>query len=353
MPRLIFSARFVVVALMLVAVSSGFGRGFARGSARPEPRPADLLDILPDGGGVAVIDLQKITGSTLWATVGAQQKLARVIDKAQSEIADLGLRLNDVRTVVLAFPSADLSSPTAAINGGFDQKELLEHLRSSPRIKLTSDKYKGFDVYKAQSVPSSDAKTSPDSKGGATAGSTNANAATLRNETSFAFRDPNTVVIGATESVRASIDVMTGGRRSITQNAQLVDGLAQNPSAAIRFALIVTPSAINLKSSELLQEFSSVKLIYGAIDVASGIDLNATLRSDTAENAKAMADRLNGLLGMFRGYLGAANNPKSTAIVDALKAVNITSSNNEVKITGSLTADLLGNLFAFAERKPH
>lgn len=336
MRKLTFSATFVVLALTVVAVTGG---------ARREARPADLLEILPDGSGVAVIDFQKITGSALWTTGSAQQKLAIFIDKAQSEIADLGVKLNDVHTVALVFPFAKLSKPTAAINGGFDQKELLERLRSSSKVKLTSDKYKGFDVYKVQSVLPSNAKSSPDS--------TTVKAATVRNETSFAFRDATTIVIGATESVRASIDVMTGARQSITQNSQLSDGLAQNPSAAVRFAIVVTPSTTQgLQSSELpIPDFASLKLIYGAIDVASGIELNATLRSDSAETARSIADRLNGLLGMARGYLGAANNPKSTAIVDALKAVNITSSNNDVKITGSLTADLLSNLFASAQRK--
>jgi hypothetical protein len=54
---------------------------------------------------------------------------------------------------------------------------------------------------------------------------------------------------------------------------------------------------------------------------------------------------------MAKGFLGAAPNPKSTPIVDVLKAVKITSSNNEVKITGTFPADLLSSLFASAERK--
>ena len=337
MRKLTFSATLMILALMIVTGTQG-------GAGR-EGRPADLLEILPDGGGVAVIDFQKITGSALWASMGAQQKLSSLLNKAQSEIGDLGIKLNDVHTIVLGFPSSNLNNPTAAINGGFDQKELLDRLRSSSKVKLTSEKYKGFDVYKARSVAHADAKASSVSP--------KANAETFRNETSFAFRDASTIVIGATEAVHASIDVMTGARQSITQNSQLSDGLAQNPSAAIKFAILVTPSMTKgIQSSELpIPDFASLKLIYGSIDVTSGIDLNATLRSESAESAKTIADRLNGLLGMARGYLGATNNPKSAAIVDALKTVNITSLNNDVKITGSLTADLLSSLFASAERK--
>lgn len=337
MRKLTFSAGLVALTLMVVSATWGF--------ARPEARPADLLEILPDGSGVVIVDLQKITGSALWTTIGAQQKLASIIDKAQGEIADLGLKLTDVHTMALVFPSSNLNDPTAAISGGFDQKELLERLRANSKFKLTSDKYKGFDVYKTQSVQPSDAKNSPSSM--------STKAATVKNDTSFAFRDANTIVVGTTESVRASIDVITGARQSITQNSQLADGLAQNPSAAVRFAIVVTPATTKgLQSTDLpIPDFSSLKLIYGAIDVASGIELNATLRSDSPESARNIAERLNGLLGMARGYLGAANNSKSTAIVDALKAVNITSSSNDVRITGSLSADLLSSLFASGERK--
>jgi hypothetical protein len=325
------------MALMVGAVAFGY--------ARPATRSTDLLEILPDGGGVVVIDVQKITGSALWATMSAQQKLKGFVDKAQSEITDLGLEWNDVRTVALVFPSANLNNPITAMSGGFDQKELLERLRSNTKVNLSSDKYKGFDLYTAKPVPHSDLKNS--------SGSMSASTKAVRSETSFAFRDASTIVVGPTESVRASIDVMTGAKRSVTQNSQLADGLAQVPSAAITFAMVVTPSVTaGLQSSELpIPDFSSLKLIFGSIDVTSGIDINATLRSDSAENAKSMAVRLNGLLDMARGYLGAANNPKTTPIVDALKVVSITSSNIDVKITGSFPSDLLTTLFTSGERK--
>lgn len=345
MRKLSFSAMLVVLALMVVAVSRSAAPGFERAFEGRAPGSIDLLEILPDCGGVAVIDVQKITGSALWATVGAQQKLAGVLDKTQSEIGELGVKLNDVHTIVLAFPSASLQNPTVVINGGFDQKDLLERMMASSKIKITSEKYKGFDVYRARSASPPDTKSS--------AGSSASNAATVRSDTSFTFRDPSTIVVGATESIRASIDVMTGARQSITQNTQLSDALAQNPSAAVKFAIVVTPSMTKgIQSTELpIPDFSSIKLIYGSIDVTSGIDLNATLHSDSVESARVIAERLNGLLGMARGFLGATNNPKSTAIVDALKTVNITSSNTDVKITGSLTADLLGNLLASTGRK--
>lgn len=305
-------------------------------------QPVDLLQILPDGSGVVVIDLQKITTSALWSSINAQQKLKGVIDKAQSEITGLGVSLSDVRAIALVFSSANFNSPIAAINGGFDQKDLLDRLRSNVKIRITSEKYKNFDVYRAKPVPSSDSKSSERTSSGTA----------VNNETSFVFRDASTIVVGTIERVRASIDVMSGARASINQNSQLTDGLAQNPAAAVKFAIALTPSMTSgLQSSDLPFDFSTVKLICGSIDVSSGIDLNATLRSDTDEHAKSIAERLNALLGMAKGYLGAAGSSKSAPIVDALKAVNITTLNADVKITGNFPADLLSSLFNPAGKK--
>lgn len=315
-----------------------------RASAPSTPQPADLLRILPDGNGVVLLDLQKITGSALWSTVSAQQKLKGVIDKAQSDIADLGFKLNDVRAIALVFPSTNFNNPVAAIDGVFDQKDLLDRLRASSKIKLTSEKYKNFDVYNVKPLPPSDSKSSP--------GSTNGKAATVKSGTSFVFRDTSTIVVGETDVVRASIDVISGARPSMSQNAQLTDGLAQNAPAAVKFAIAVTPAMTNsLHSGDLPIDFATLKLVFGSIDVSSGIELNATLRSDSAEHAKSLADRLNGLLDMARGFLGASGSAKSASIVDALKAVSITSSNIDVKIIGSFPADLLSSLFNPSERK--
>ena len=333
-----------VAILMALGVSAGTKLTSSHSAAQPAD---DLLRYLPDGHAVAVMDFQKITGSTLWATFSSQQRFKNTLEKAESEISDLGVKLTDVRALALVFHAANMSNPTVAITGGFDQNVLLERLRSSAKFKLTSEKYKGFDLYKVKSIaPAAPSKEQPESKRAL-------GTAALKSETALAFHDSNTIITGTLEAVRASIDVMTGASPSIAQNRLLAEALAQNPSAAIRFAISLTPTMTSaLQSSELpVPDFSSVKLIFGAIDFSSGVDLNATLRSDTAEHAKSIADRLNGLLAMAKGYLGAAQNAKSAPLVGALNTVNILSVDIDVKITGSVPVDLLNSLFASSERK--
>ena len=89
----------VVVALTVVA-------GVKLGAARSATPTGDLLEALPDGIGVVVVDFQKIAGSSLWATINAQEKLKSAIDKAQSEMSDLGVKLSDVHSAAMVFPAA-------------------------------------------------------------------------------------------------------------------------------------------------------------------------------------------------------------------------------------------------------
>jgi hypothetical protein len=333
--------RFTVVAILLaLAISAGANRTSVGAAAQSG---AELLPLLPDGNAVIVIDMHRVTTSSLWSAISSQDKIKSNLDKANAELSDLGVRLSDLQTVALVFPGASMNNPVVAVTGGFDQTDLLTRIRANAKIKLTSEKYKNYDIYQVESVP-----TATKDQAGANkpaAGSDNASpTAKPKNDGSFAFYDAKTVVVGSTESVRASIDTKAGARASVAQNAKLTEALAQNPAAAIRFALNVTPGLTSgIEASQLpLPDFSSVKMIFGSIDLASGIDLLATLRSDTAENAKNIADRLNGLLEMVRGYLSTMNNdPKLSGLVGALKSVSVTGSDIDVKISGNLPMEAL------------
>ena len=92
-------------------------------------------------------------------------------------------------------------------------------------------------------------------------------------------------------------------------------------------------------------------MVFGTIDVRSGIDLSITLRTDTAEHAASVAERLNSLLGMDKGFLGAMTDPKISPIADALKTVNIISADVDVRITGSLPMDVLTGLLSSSTKK--
>jgi hypothetical protein len=315
--------RVTVVAILLaLAISAGVNRI----SARPAAQSAsDLLQFLPDGSAVVVIDVHKMTTSSLWSLINSQEKVKANLDKMNNEFSELGVKLTDLQTVALAFQTSDMNNPVVAITGGFDQTDLLTQLRANAKLKLTSEKYKNHDIYKIESA-SAAAKDQPKDNKPAPAGK-------AKDDGSFAFYDAKTVVVGSPASVRASIDTKTGAKASI----------GQNPTAAVRFALNVTPEMTSgIQANQMpLPDFSSVKMIFGSVDVASGIDLIATLRNDTAEHAKNIADRLNGLLEMVRGYVSTmSNDPKMAAFAGALKTLTVTGNDTDVKISGNLPMEV-------------
>lgn len=325
--------RIAFVSLMLaLAVSISFNMASARSGVQAG---GDLLRLLPDGGGVAVVDVQRTLTSSFWTTVSSQDKLRTTVDKVHSELANVGLRLSDLRTFAVVFPSGSTKDFTGIISGSFNQAELLSRLRAKPELKVVSETYKNVEIYQVTDAP----KTG-------TAASAEVRSEANNNKTAFAFYDAGTVVIGNLSGVRASIDTRAGTRPSIAQNTKLQSVLAENPSAAIRFAAEVTPGMTQgIQTGGVpIPDLSSIKLVFGTIDITSSIDINTTLRHDTAEHAKAISDQLNGLFGMLKGFLGASSDPKLAPIAGALESVKIVNTDLDVKITGSLSQDIIVQL---------
>ena len=316
--------RKAVAVLVLVA-----GLALSVSWAKPAvPESNDLLRVLPDGHTCFVLDVKKVTSSSLWAAISSSDPAKGALEHMQSEMAEIGIKLTDISTVAVVFLEGAGKDAVVAVNGAFNQNALLARLRADQKIKLTSEKYKNFDLYSVREV--ADSKKTGDNF-----------------DASFVFYDDGTVVAGPPASVRASVDVKTGQRASIAQNEKMGAALAQNPAAAARFAILMNSGMMgSIKTSELpLPDFSTISMAFGAVDVSSGVDLNVTLRSDTAEHANAIADSLNGLLAMARGFLGAgAGDAKGKAIADTLKSVTITGVEADVKITGNLSAEVLAQV---------
>jgi hypothetical protein len=308
------------MALVLAASAA-----LAAASGRPNMQASgDPLQFLPDGKVVILVDVQKMTSSSLWAD-SSKNPIKAAFDKAQSSISELGLSLSDIQTVAIVFPAASFNDPTVLVTGVFNQSDLLARLRGMAKVKLNSEKYKDHEIFSVESV----AKPAGKNQTGA-----------------FAFHDAGTIVAGTLSGVRASIDARTGARPSLAQNAKLGAVIAQDTTAAIRFAAEVGSGfAGSLQSSQVpLPDFSSVNMIFGTINFTSSVDLNATLRNNSPDSAKTIAERLNGLLNMAKAYYGSLNDPKNAPIGEALKTVTITEEMADVKITGALPLQIFGQV---------
>jgi hypothetical protein len=317
------------IAFMSLALALAISVGIGGSSARPAAQAPDLLRLLPDGTGVIVIDVQKLTSSSLWSTISDKGPVKDVLQKLH-EISDLGVSINDFKSVAVVFGSSGPNNFTAAISGTFNQANLLARARADQRIKVTSEKYKNYDVYNVAKASQTEAKKD----------------AARKDDMAFMFPDAGTVVVGTQAGVHASIDTLTGGKAGIGQNAKLTGGINSDSTSAVRFAIEMTPAMTSgLQSTEVpLPDFSSINLIFGGVDLTSVVGINATLRSNTAEQAKGLADRLNGILGMAKAYMGSSTDPKMTAFSEALKTVTISGADIDVKITGNLPMELLSQV---------
>jgi len=317
---------------LLMAVSLAFIAGDSRAAGKPTAN--DLLRLLPDGSGLVIVDMARVTHSPVWEVLSTQETVKREIAKLEGEIADLGVSLGDIETLTLAFPNSPAGHPTIAVAGSFDQTTLVGRLRMNQKVKVSSEDYHGFEVFIVTPVRTDAAGSTGVSKGAGTRAG---------EPVSFTFFDSRSTVLGSRESVRDSIDVKLGTRPSIGDNATLMQAMSENMDAPIRLAVALTPDMTGkLQTSDLpLPDFKSIKLVLAGIDLSSGVDIKATLRNDTADHAKNVADSLNGLLGMVRGFLGVSNDAKLAGAAEALKTVIITNADVDVKISGSVSVDLI------------
>jgi hypothetical protein len=333
------------IALAAIVLMLALGTGVKWTAAQPAAQAGnDLLQWLPDGNIAVVVDVNRIMTSSLWAMLNERAEFKNTVDKINNQISEMGLRLSDIHSIAAMMSTTNMNHPSVAVSGAFNQNDVVTRLRANQKIKLTSEKYKNYDIYKVEDNPSFVAKkepakdVKPASKDEAAAPQSKGN----NQDSSFAFYDAGTAVVGTASSVRAVIDAKVAGKPS-AQNAKLASAISQNPAAAVRFAVEVTPAMTSsLQAGGMpIPDFSSVNLIFGSVDLASGIDVIATLRNDTVEHAKALSDRLTSLLEMVRGYLGSTSDPKMAGFVTALKTVAITNTEADVKITGNLPLEII------------
>lgn len=312
----------ILVIILLLGLTSGVPSRRASAATGPVQFAGDPLELLPDGMGVAVINIKQMLASDVWALVMGSSKATHAIQKAESELTEVGIKVADLNAVAVGIPLGPGSSAVAVASGSFNPSDIIAKLHDNSKVKLTSEKYKTLDVYRAGSTSE-----------------------TNHSEISFTFYDNGTAVVGPASGVRAAIDVRAGDKPSMAKNAVLDQVIAQNASAAIRFALVPPNGSLSAISSDKfpLPDFSSINLIFGTVAVSSSVDINATLRSDTSDHAKAMANQLNSLLSMAKGFLSSSN-PKMAPIAEALKTVSVSDTGGDVKISASLSKDVLSQL---------
>lgn len=316
---------------IFILTVTGLGLGTSASAAKKPMAPtantasgSDQLSMLPDGMGVIEIDFAQITASSFWSTLTAPGKTPKVVESALGHLNDLGLKLSDLQSAAIEFSGVSTNNMVLLVTGTFNQDDLLSRLRAKSEIKVTTSTYKNTNIYTV----------------------TGSSAQAKRTDVSFAFLNGGSAVLGSDSGIKSALDVQDGSKPSMASNSVMESAIAEAGPGAVRFA-VIPPEGLfsSAQSSKMpLPDFSSIKLIFGTLAVSSSLDLSATLRNDTPEHASAIADQINGLLTMVKGILGSPTDPKKASIAAALKTVQVNTSGTDVKVTGSLSNELLSQL---------
>src|SRR5262249_51633592 len=143
--------RILIIALLIGLTSTAPLVG-TPARAMPVQFAGDPLELLPDGMGVAVINIKQMVASDVWALIMGSNKAMHAIQKVESELSDIGLNVSDLGGIAVCIPAGPGNSAVAVASGTFNPSAILARLRDNANVKLTSEKYKTIDLYRAVST---------------------------------------------------------------------------------------------------------------------------------------------------------------------------------------------------------
>src|SRR5215470_4244591 len=110
--------RMLILALLFGLTS---GAPLKRTSARTAPGQfaGDPLELLPNSMGAAVINLKQLAASDVWTLVMGSSKATHAIQKAESELSSIGLKISDLAGVAVAIPATPSTSAVVVASGSF------------------------------------------------------------------------------------------------------------------------------------------------------------------------------------------------------------------------------------------
>jgi hypothetical protein len=132
--------------------------------------------------------------------------------------------------------------------------------------------------------------------------------------------------------VKRILSVRAG--RDARVDSSLVELASLNPAAVAGFAANMPPSAAKdlAGSDEFGAAFGNIKQVYGSADATGATGtLNVTLRSETNEQAQALAEKLGSLKQLASFYFSRTTS-QSTVNSSVQLGTTITAEGNDVKL---------------------
>ncbi len=279
----------------------------------------DMLSLLPvDSKGAIVVDVHRIM-----ETEFAQKSIAENEDKAKYDefIQITGI---DPQQDIFFFVGAvmgeigqDVTVGAGLVNLSYDKDKVLALIQKEAG-EISQDEYGNLTVY--QFTAGEDKKPM-----------------------SFVFLDESNILLGTDAAVRKIIDVSQNKADNIWKNeniSALLKGM--NTAAMVWGGFAIPPEAMKEVSSQnpMLGAFSDIRAIVLSFDYKDkSILAEIKAMSPDPETNKQMGNALNGFKALGAG--AAASEP---LLGDLLNRIEITSGTDHVKISATLTEELITSL---------
>ncbi|HEX8176109.1 MAG TPA: hypothetical protein VF543_13395 [Pyrinomonadaceae bacterium] len=308
MRRKAYAAVVAVLMTGLVVAASFNYRGGASAAPLTTSSPAvALLGMLPASDAVAFLDARRtLTEVMPQAFTNDATTLARInqeIDKFREhtgtdaraiESIAIGVRLKGgtMRSEFVTGLVRGQFSASDAITGGLAKAKAQAEAKKRT-FKWKEEQYEGTTIY-------------AEDRAGAF---------------SMAAVDSNTIAFGDLSGVKAILDVRAG--KGARVDSSLVELATLNASAVAGFAANVPASAAQkfMGGDDSGAPFNSIRQIYGSADAAGSLGtLSVTLRSETGEQAQALAEKLTSLKQLASFYFSRNAQQNSDGQLGTLRA---------------------------------
>jgi hypothetical protein len=288
-----YAAIFALVVAGLVAAASFNYAGSTTAAPLAPSGATELLGMLPASDAVAFIDARRSLSEVL-PQIFANQ--ATTLDRINQEIDKFKLHTGtdahaiDSIAIAARFKQNTTNPDFVAglVRGRFNASEAITNGLAKAKADAESRKrtfvwteqqYEGTTIYEAER------------KGGFC----------------LAAIDSNTIAFGDVSGIKAMIDVRAG--RGARVDSSLVELATLNAAAVAGFAANVPASAVKDLSGtdEFGAAFGNIKQVYGSAE-ATGTNgaLTVMLRSETSEQAQALAEKLGTLKQLASFYFSRA-----------------------------------------------
>jgi hypothetical protein len=333
----------------------------------------EITTIMPQTSMVAVIDWTKV--NTFIRGFIADPKMLSEFDKFQTEVAEYGFNLRDLRQIAIGAnyeKNKKLENFYVLLDGDFDREKILSTLAEKSKQPLISrtEEYQNRTLYFLNRLPDTANNNLP-----------------ITGEVAVAFLSQQLVAIGTSNQIKQVIDVQSGRRASVLSNPEIANYLSRiNAQAALRFVANLTPETTtaakpietapgNGKSRAFTNEdvestpkkpaaknqpapnaghlgafgqlADSVQTVYGAIDLdlrLTSLEVNLVAKNEAG--AKELSDSLKGLVSLGKVFLGpqAAKDPQTAKLLEVINLFKVNEIGKEVKVNFTLNESLINEL---------